>query len=177
MLAIFRKLEDVFFREGNARYIYFCWLASQWIGGSSLKELITGKLEKDEVPDDPRQISNSIRVLFDELETTLRYRYVKYLRAYNDVLRSILEGRGDLELAEGITPLHLMIEYGAYDQTLINLMALGMSRTSAILMKAVLHLPSNMTRAECQARINTTDLKRADLPLVCKDEVKRIRRT
>jgi len=70
-----------------------------------------------------------------------------------------------------------MIEYGAYDQTLINLMALGMSRTSAILMKATLHLPSNMSRAECQARINTTDLKRVDLPLVCKDEVMRIRRT
>jgi hypothetical protein len=176
MLAIFRKLEEVFFREGNASYVYFCWLASQWIGGSSLKDLIRGKLEKDEVPDDPRKISNSIRTLFDELETTLRYKYVKYLRAYNDVLRSVLQGRGEPKLAQSIMPLHLMIEYGAYDPTLINLMALGMSRTSAILMKAVLHLPSDMTRADCQARINATDFKRADLPLVCKGEVERIQR-
>jgi hypothetical protein len=177
MKAIFGKLEDIFFHEGNQSYLYYCWLASRWIGGSSLKDLIKGKLDWEKVPDEAREISTAIRKLFDELETTLRFKYVKYLRAYNDVLRAVLEQRGEPKLAQGITPLHLMIEYGAYDQTLINLMALGMSRTSAILMKATLHLPSNMSRAECQARINTTDLKRVDLPLVCKDEVMRIRRT
>lgn len=177
MQAIFGKLEDVFFHTENKSYVYYCWLASQWIGGTSLKDLISNKINRDNVPNEAREISNTIRALFKDLEETLRYKYVKYLRAYNEVLRSVLEDRGEKKLIELITPLHLLIEYGAYDQTLINMMALGMSRTSAILVKAAMHLPSNMTRPECQQRINGMDLRRVELPMVCQDELARIRRT
>jgi len=51
MNVIFQKLDDVFFRTGKKSYSYHCWLASQWIGGMSLRELINNKLQRDEVPD------------------------------------------------------------------------------------------------------------------------------
>ena len=177
MQAIFGKLDDVFFRTGKKSYVYHCWLASQWMHGESLKALIANKLDRDKVPDDPRKVSTTIRELFDDLENTLRYRYVKYLRAYTDVLRAVLEAGQRKDLAESIVPLHLLIEYGAFDETLINMMALGLSRTSAILLKAILRWPAALSRVECQERINRIDAARMDLPLVCKDEITRIRRT
>jgi hypothetical protein len=71
-------------------------------------------------------------------------KYVKYLRAYNDVLQAVLEQRGQGKPTARMVRLHPMIEYGVCDQTLINLMSLGMSRTSAILVKSV-RLPTGMS--------------------------------
>jgi len=176
MERIFGKLDDIFFLTGNRSFVYYCWLASEWMHGQSLKELIANKLKKNEVPDEPRKISNAIRELFDELENTLRYKYVKYLRAYNDVLRAVLDAGQEKNLVESIAPLHLLIEYGAFDETLINLMALGLSRTSATLLKWALRLPEAMSRIQCQARLNSIDVRQIALPSVCKDEITRIRR-
>ncbi|HKV95498.1 MAG TPA: DEAD/DEAH box helicase [Candidatus Angelobacter sp.] len=176
MKKIFGKINEIFFHNENQLHIYYCWLANQWIRGASLKELIVNKLTRNGIPDNQRAISEAIRELFEELEQTVRFKYVKYLRAYNDVLRSILEARGDKKAIEEMVALHLLIEYGAWDKTLISLMSLGVSRTSAILLKSVLDLPDEMSRHQCQTYINELDLGSIKLPRVCKDEVRRLKR-
>lgn len=176
MASIFRILDEVFFRTGNQSYKYYCWLAAQWMAGRSLKDLVANKVERDKAGDSPAKVSKSIRALFDDLENTLRYKYVKYLRAYNDVLRAVLTEKGKKDLAEQIVPLHLLIEYGAYDETLIGLMALGLSRTSAILLKSVLRLPDGLPRTECQTIVDRINIKDLSLPRICQHEIERIRR-
>lgn len=173
---LFALLDKVFFKTGKRSHSYYCWLATQWIIGASLKDLVAKKVEAEKAGSDQKKISAAIRKLFDELESVLRFKYVKYLRAYNDVLGAVLTQRGLARMAEQLVPLHLYIEYGAARQTLVSLMSMGLSRTTAILFKNLRNLPDDLDRARCQRHIDLVDVASLQLPEVCLDEIRRIRR-
>jgi hypothetical protein len=145
--------------------------------GTSLKELIANKIEWSKTKPEIGAINEAIRELFRELEQALRYKYVKYTRIYSDVLRAILIERGLVTEAESLLPLHLFLEYGAANQTLINLMSIGMSRTSALFFKSFLSLRDNLSTIECQGYVDRVNVVRTSLPGICKSEIKRLRRT
>ena len=181
---IFQKLEELIIRSGYERYRYLAPLAVKWMQGQSLKELIADKLTYQETTDpsfnparDVAKVNDLIRGLFEDIETELRYIYVKYMRLYSDVLRAVLVERGMVAEAEKLLPIHLFLEYGAASQTLINLMAAGLSRTSALLFSSAHKLRDNLTPAECQGYLDRVNVDRTDLPAICKAEIRRLRRT
>jgi hypothetical protein len=145
--------------------------------GASLRDLVENKIRFAKVGTDVDKINAAIRDLFQDLETELRYKYVKYTRIYADVLRAVLVQAGLREQAEALLPIHLFLEYGAANQTLINFMAVGLSRTSALLLKSSLSLRDNLTTSECQGYLNRVNLDRSTLPAICKAEIARLRRT
>jgi hypothetical protein len=112
-----------------------------------------------------------------KMEKELRYTYVKYMRLYTDVLRAVLVERGMTSEAEKLLPIHLFLEYGAANQTLINLMATGLSRTSALLFKSAHKLRDDLTPSECQGYLDRVNIDRTELPAICKAEIRRLRRT
>jgi replicative superfamily II helicase len=175
--AIFKVIEDLLIRSQNRSYEYHAFLATEWMKGSSLKELVSNKIERAQVKGDSDKINTAIRELFDDLESQLRYKYVKYTRIYHDILRAILVERGMTAESETLLPIHLFLEYGAANQTLISLMALGLSRTSALLFKSYLSLRDELNVSESQSYLNSVNLERIDLPALCKAEVSRLRRT
>jgi replicative superfamily II helicase len=175
--AIFKVIEDSLIRSGNRAYEYHAYLATEWMKGSSLKELVSNKIEWAEAKRDPDKINAAIRDLFDDLESVLRYKYVKYTRIYHDVLRAVLVEAGMVKESQSLLPIHLFLEYGAANQTLISLMALGLSRTSALLFKFYLSLRDELKISECQTYLNSVNLDRVDLPALCKAEIGRLRRT
>jgi len=174
---IFGAIETVFIRAEYDRHKYFAVLALQWMTGYSLKQLIANRLEFRKIAaDDKRQINNHIRGLFEDIEDEVRYVYVKYFKVYIDVLRAVLEERGQNALSAKIPSIHLFLEYGAASQTLINLMGLGLSRTSAVLLKSHLSLADDLDAATCQNRIERASLVTSDLPALCRAEIIRLRR-
>jgi len=144
--------------------------------GKSLKELIANKIEYNHAGNDVDRINDLIRDLFSEIENTLRYKYVKYMTVYSDVLKAILLEKGQQLDAERIPPIHLFLEYGAANLTLINLMSIGLSRTSAILLKHSRGMGDNLLPNECQSLIEQIDLGSSSLPGLCKSEIGRLRR-
>jgi hypothetical protein len=177
VLDIFRVIEELLIRSGNRAFQYYAFLATEWMKGSSLRELVSNKIERSNAGNNPDKINAAIRELFDDLESELRYKYVKYTRIYHDVLRAILLERGMASEVETLLPIHLFLEYGAANQTLINLMSIGLSRTSALLFKSYLSLRDNLNVAECQDRVNSVNVERSNLPPICLAEVRRLRRT
>lgn len=145
--------------------------------GGSLKQLVAKKIERSRAGQDIDAINDAIRELFRELENELRYKYVKYMRSYSDVLHAVLMEQGLIKEAEGLLPVHLFLEYGAANQTLINLMAIGISRTSALLFKSSLALRDDLSARECQGYVDRVNIERTSLPAICKAEVTRLRRT
>jgi hypothetical protein len=177
LLDIFRVIEETLIHSENESYKYHAFLATEWMKGSSLRELVSNKIEFGKVGKDPAKINAAIRELFDDLENQLRYKYVKYSRIYHDVLRSILLERGLEKEAESLLPLHLFLEYGAANQTLIALMSVGLSRTSALLFKSYLSLRDNLNPSQCQGYLESVNIARSNLPELCKSEINRLRRS
>lgn len=97
---IFRMPEDVFFKTGQKRYMYYAPVAYFWMKGKPLSKFIVDKLSYDKVLNDPLEIASAIRTLLSELGGEVRFKYVKYLRAYYDVLAACCVSRagwsGDL---------------------------------------------------------------------------------
>ncbi len=170
---IFRILDEVFFQTGNKSYTYLALLAMFWMQGKTLKEIITNRLHHYNIPDnDTSEINKHIRDLLEILESVLHYKYVKFLRAYNDVLASYLKHTNQDKLAESISPLHLYVEFGAREGILLNLISLGLSRTTAILLRKTTKWDSDLDRKGCLDRIKQLDLRLLDIPAVCKHEIR-----
>jgi hypothetical protein len=91
------------------------------------------------------------------------------------VLSPVLKEKDEDERAEKLLPLHLFLEFGASDKVLIDLMSLGLSRTSAILLKKTVSFRSDMTLQECRHYLNSVNLERIEIPAICKAEISRMR--
>jgi len=120
------------------------------------------------IPDEEGAVNEEIRELFGEIEEDIRYRYVKYTSIYLQVLSLILKEKGETERAEKLLPLHTFLEVGASDRALIELMCLGLSRTSAILLKNTVSLHSDMTLQQCKRCLEALNLTRIAIPAICK---------
>lgn len=173
---IFKILEDIFFKTGTLNYKRDTFIANKWLSGVPLNIIIKEKLDFEKTPNEPKKIGNSIRELLKHIEGTLRYKYVKYLRAYNDVLEAILIEKDTPDLCEKMVSLHLNIEFGAKDDVLINMISLGLSRTTAILLKKEAKIPSNTDRDKCIALINSLSLDELNIPQLCKEEILLLKR-
>ncbi|MFT3991743.1 MAG: DEAD/DEAH box helicase [Luteolibacter sp.] len=168
---IFQVLEEVFFKTGKQSYKYYTWLAHQWLHGASLKQLIAMHISRQKIPSNPKEISIAIEELLKSIESVIRFRYVKYVRVYIDVLQAFLISRNEINLLAQISPLHSYLEYGAAKSTLINLMALGISRTSALEISAALELGADKSRRECYQIIRSRKLSDLNMSAICRREL------
>jgi DEAD/DEAH box helicase len=175
LVDLFAVIDQIFIKSNNQRHRYFAFLALEWMKGMPIRDLVRARLEYKKTPDDEKIVNEEIRDLFREIEEELRYRYVKYTSIYLQVLSLVLRDRGETERAEKLLPLHLFLEFGASDKVLINLMSLGLSRTSAILLKRTVSLGADMTLAECKQYLAAVNLTRIQIPSICKSEISRMR--
>lgn len=172
--AIFEVIEDVFIQSGKESWRYHATLACFWVRGSTLKELIDNRLQFKKTGRDTKKINSEIRGLLDDIEQTLHFTYVKYLKAYIDVLRAFYVSAGDTEKAEAISPWDLYVEFGARDRVLLTLMSLGVSRTTAIMIRPAFPRTDDVTRADCWNRLVNLRVSVLAIPGVCKDEIRRL---
>jgi hypothetical protein len=175
LVALFGVIDQVFIKSNNQRHRYFAYLALEWMKGMPIRELVRSRLEFKKIPDEPKKVNEEIRELFCEIEEELRYRYVKYTSIYLQVLSLVLKEKGEAKRAEKLLPLHLFLEFGASDKVLINLMCLGLSRTSAILLRRTVSLGSDMTLLDCKKYLAAINLSRIQIPTICKAEISRMR--
>jgi hypothetical protein len=83
---IYEVLEVTCFKTGLQSFRYFAALSWHWMIGKSLGDLIENKIIYEKIPDQPRRISVAIRSLLHDLDRTIRFQYVKYMRLYSDIL-------------------------------------------------------------------------------------------
>jgi hypothetical protein len=175
LVDIFEMIDRVFIKSNNQRHRYFAFLALVWIQGMPIRDLVKARLEYKKIPDEEKVVNEEIRDLFREIEEDLRYRYVKYTSIYLQVLSLVLKEKGEIERAEKLLPLHMFLEFGASDRVLINLMSLGLSRTSAILLQRTVSLASDTTLQECKRYLDAVNLSRISLPAICIAEISHMR--
>lgn len=176
--VIWARLEN---RTGNS-FEYHTMLGWSWIRDTTLRALIEQKIRSlQEGPEKYRPaadalVSTAIRRLMKDIESLIRFHYVKGLKAYSDVLKHVLLQKGHEDLAESIIPLHLFLECGASDHVSLGLISIGLSRTTALLIKNLhqLHFPEDATPEICRAILRGLNLTDLDLPPLCRRELKEV---
>ena len=172
--AVFEVISQVFIGTNNKSWQYYSTLGYFWVMGRSLKELIENRLTHYNIPAEKKAINAAIVDLLDDIEQTLRFTYVKYLKAYIDVLRAYLISIGRKEIAEALAPWDLYIEFGARDRVLLMLMSIGVSRSTAIAIRPAITSGSDISREDCLRRLRTLALKVLKIPEICKREIRQL---
>ena len=175
LVEIFKVINDFFIQEESQRHVYFALLATLWMRGEPLRELVRERLQRAKATEDVAKANNEIRDLFTVIEDRIRYIYVKYTAIYNMVLSGVLREQGFDALADGLIPLNLFLEFGASSRALINFMSIGLSRTSSILLQRAARLRDDLDLEGCRRYINSINLDYSQLPNICKAEIRKIR--
>jgi hypothetical protein len=152
---IFRTVELFFRGVDNGAFRYHSSIAWAWVHEESLANIIKQGIKyrqeeaARETPPKKVTVRTVIAEIINTIEGVIRYRYVKYTRAYNDVLAQALRERGRREEAENLVPIYLNLETGAFNQVPMSLMSLGMSRVTALFLAKRLMLPADATPEQC----------------------------
>lgn len=171
--TIFQIIQEVFIGSDNNSWKYFSTLGYFWVMGQSLRELIDNRLSFYKVnKSNKKAINKHIRELLDDIELTLRFTYVRYLKAYIDVLRAFYIGHGKEDQSEALAPWDLYVEFGARDRVLLQLMSIGVSRSTAILIRKAISSQPEISRDECWSKLQKLHLNVLAIPGVCKEEIR-----
>lgn len=155
-VRLFVKYSKYLEKNATNQYKYFSMLALLWMRGSTYAELLKSRIEFENqkrrrgLPN----VNTEARKLFREIELSLRFKYVKFSKCYNDLLVHVIKEIKEEKYLTSIPPLHLFLELGASSNTMINLIGMGLSRTTA---------------AQIVPHMIRTDMKRSDIEEWFKD--------
>jgi hypothetical protein len=155
---IFQRVQRFLGGVANDSYRYHSKIAAGWIHENPLRRIITNELAYREAEADRAEPPTTINTrdiiytVIDTIERELRFRYVKYMRAYFDILSQVFRDRDEAEKIEDLVPFHLYLECGAYRPVSLSLISLGLSRVSALLLSKNIVLPSDASPEECLRR-------------------------
>lgn len=113
---------------------FFAIVILEWLKGWPLSRIIAGQLRYNANRSKPANPAKVIRETMQHVETIARFRAPKYLTAYMDVLRIHLQEIGRSDLIDEELDLGVALEFGVSSKTLLSLIELGLSRTTATLL-------------------------------------------
>jgi hypothetical protein len=171
LFKIFETVERLLQQDQTNRFKYYWQLSKEWLHQRHLNQIISDRITYLLGVGGEVNVRNTIYEVIEDLEKVVRYRFVKHLRAYNDVLRVVLQRRGFSEEADALVPMHLFLECGAADPVALGLISIGLSRTSALLLKARIRFPRDSSPEECLHILNRINFATISLPAFCKHEV------
>jgi len=91
--------------------------------------------------------------------------------AYNSILTLIMRERDMHEEADSIEPFHLYLECGASDPTALNLISLGLSRTTSLSLIGAIRFDDAESPEECLVKLKETNLSTLSIPVICIKEI------
>jgi hypothetical protein len=141
--------------------------------GDPLPLLIDSSIRYHRNKKDSRSVASIIRDTMENVEKELRFRYVKYFTCYNDLLRVALERTGNGDYIKNIPDIPLFLEVGGSSGVMINLMALGLSRTSA---ESIADYITNkdMALPELRDWLRKLDVATLDVSPICAREIQTV---
>ncbi|SPP65371.1 DEAD/DEAH box helicase [Nitrospira lenta] len=160
--------------ESNASYKFYKMLATRWIYNMPLGQIIREHLAHLRKKGDSRSSSVIIRDLLKTLERYIRFRLVKHYMAYTSLLALVLNEAGQTEQAKAVEPFHVYLECGASDRSALNLIALGLSRATALALSSAINLPEEASPEDYLNQLNNFDLEQTGIPGLCIREVREL---
>ena len=171
---IFQIVQAEFEDDTTDSYKYHAGIASGWIHHDPLRRIVDGRIAWLREAGREFRVRDVIYEVIETIETDVRFRYVKNLRAYNDILAVALRTRNQDDLADNLVPLHLFLECGASHPVALALISLGLSRTAALLLRNRIVFPSNPTPEQWLSDLGGWDLGKLKLPPTIQREIEQL---
>ncbi|BBT80153.1 DEAD/DEAH box helicase [Aeromonas veronii] len=155
------------------------YLAYNWMWGKPLGELLAARVsyvrENPPKKGTPKQdASTIIREYLGTLDHEVRFKLVKYFSAYIDVLKHVLLTK-NISLDKEIEPYHVYLEFGSCDKKALNVMAMGLSRFTALHLSKLIHVDDISSNVDDYYEIiKKIPIENASMPYICKQEIYRI---
>jgi hypothetical protein len=177
LLRLLKRIHNQFqhLPQSDKSHNYFSLIALRWMRGVPLPEIITGAFnhKKKSQKREPI-IATVIRSVMTDIEKDLRFRYVKYIGCYIDILRLALADTGNDCYVGSIPNIPLFLELGASSGTMVSLISMGLSRTTAGVIAGKAVNPA-MNQAEAENWLLNQNLEGLGISGICIREVEKIR--
>jgi len=174
----YQRLKDIFHlvstfleEENDDRYSFDTWLANNWIHDNPLKSIIDSRIQYlrgKGREDEPRDI---IYALLEALQQRIRFQYVKNVRVYRQILSYLLVERGREDIASELIPIDIFIECGSSSPIVLSLIGIGLTRTTALMLKGKVKFPENTTPESCFGVLSASNISTLDIPSICRKEI------
>jgi len=120
-----------------------------------------------------KSLPTVIREMMETIEIDLRFKAVQQTRCYNDLLAHALETNDLADQLGSIPAIPLYLEIGTCSGTMVNLIGLGFSRTTAGLLNQK-SANRTMDRGQCVSWLLREDWSSSELPKICVNEVRTV---
>lgn len=147
-------------------------LVRDWMRGHPLARLISAREAVLRKRGDNIDIPRIIRDTMDDVEEVARFSAPKYLACYLDVLGFAQRERGEAP-AIATDDLTMMLELGVSRPTEVSLMSLGLSRTSAIALSALITADA-LSREESLRWLVEAPIDQLAVPVLVQREVREL---
>ncbi|MDO6452483.1 DEAD/DEAH box helicase [Neptunomonas phycophila] len=169
---ILTVLGDCFGWEMGYRYkSWISFLAYKWVWGESIGRILAERITYLRRDDPDVNVSSAIRGCLQVIEEAVRFKMVKYFSAYIDILRHVALERGLSNELEAIEPYHIYLEFGSCSRNALNLMALGLSRFTALYMEGKFDFDSEVEAEEYLKKMTSMNLSAINMPDLCRREI------
>ncbi|MBP2159131.1 MULTISPECIES: DEAD/DEAH box helicase [Asticcacaulis] len=170
---VFDRIERFLFPAFSPPILLHALVTVEWIRGLPLGQIIKNRISYAARHSRADNIPKIIRDTMKEVEEFARFRVPKYLSAYLDVIRFHMHEVGKAELFPADLKFDLYLEYGVATKTLLSLIGIGLSRTSAIAINE--YLASNdLDETAVIERLIDRRWRTLAIPSVVKREIERV---
>ncbi|HEY4942304.1 MAG TPA: DEAD/DEAH box helicase [Rhizomicrobium sp.] len=171
LIAVFKRINSNLFPAFFPKLIpVYALVTLEWMRGKPLGQIIRARIAYLVRTKRPYKLPTVIRETMKDVEEIARFRAPKYLAAYLDVLKFHLDRIGKANLFPSNLRFDLYLEFGVATPTLLSLIGLGLSRTSAVALNEFLANDA-LTEQQLLTQLSTGRWRNFDLPAVVKREV------
>jgi hypothetical protein len=161
---------------GDKRHNFFAPLALRWMKGDPLPVLIDSAIQYNKRTGGGKSTARIIRDTMENVEDDLRFRYVKFFTCYNAILGFALQQSGKEQYVNTIPNVPLFLEMGGSSGVMINLMALGLSRTTAESLSEYI-TDKDLTLEQTKVWIRGRNFAQLDISPICTQEAEQLAQT
>ncbi len=147
-------------------------LVTLWMRGIPLARLINERIVYERARRN-FNVPATIRLVLSEVEQIARFEAPRSLACYIDVLKMYLSSIGRDDLVAEVPDLGVMLEFGVSLGSQVSLIALGLSRTTAVMLGELL-TQDDLDEAGVLAWLQEGLWRQADLPALVKAEIERV---
>ncbi len=146
-------------------------LLRAWMEGQPLARLIEERLKYQRSTAREKEVDTPkvIRSTMDDVEQVARFGAPKYLACYNDVLGMHLAEKHEVQVL-ATDELTMMLELGVSRPSEVSLMSIGLARTSAIALSALI-LADDMSPEQALSWLGDQDLEQLELPSLVRRDI------